>query len=299
MASPSSTHRPAFQDEPIPSYPDLPGKIAIVTGIGQYGDPSVEDNWGNGAAAAFGLARSGVKVFGCDLDLDAAERTKRRIQKYVPDAVVDVMVADATKSASAAGFVDAVVKKHGRIDILVNNVGGALRGGPAEMPEEVWDEQFDVNLKSVYIMCHHVLPVMEAQRAGSVINIGSIAGLRYIGKPQAAYAAAKAGVHMFTKHTAVIYADKGVRINVVVPGLIFTPMLARTANYYGGNYDEFIKTRHGQVPTGEMGTSTDVANAILFLASTVASRHMTGQELIIDGGMTSSTGSVTSGMAEK
>ncbi|KIX97457.1 uncharacterized protein Z520_06909 [Fonsecaea multimorphosa CBS 102226] len=295
----ASTHRPAFQDEPIPSYPDLPGKVAIVTGIGQYGDPSVEDNWGNGAAAAFGLARSGVKVFGCDLDLDAAERTKRRILKHVPDAVVDVTVADATKASSVEAFVGTVMQRHGRIDVLVNNVGGAHRGGPADMPEEVWDQEFNVNLKSVYMMCHFVLPVMESQRSGSVINIGSIAGLRYIGKPQVAYAAAKAGVHMFTKHTGVLYADKGVRVNVVVPGLIFTPLVARIADYYGGDYEAFVKARHAQVPTGEMGTSTDVANAILFLASNVASRHMTGQELVIDGAMTSSTGSVTSGMAEK
>ncbi|OAP55739.1 hypothetical protein AYL99_09891 [Fonsecaea erecta] len=295
----ASTPRPAFQDEPIPHYPDLPGKVAIVTGIGQYGDPKVEDNWGNGAAAALGLARSGVKVFGCDLDLAAAERTKQRIQKHVPDAVVDVVVADATKAASAEAFVGTVMQRHGRIDILVNNVGGAHRGGPVEMPEEVWDQEFNVNLKSVYMMCHFVLPVMERQGAGSVINIGSIAGLRYIGKPQVAYAAAKAGVHMFTKHTGVYYADRGVRVNVVVPGLISTPLVARIADYYGGDYEEFVRTRNAQVPTGEMGSSADVANAVLFLASNIASRHMTGQELIIDGGMTSSTGSVKSGMAEK
>ncbi|KAH0829676.1 3-oxoacyl-[acyl-carrier-protein] reductase FabG [Fonsecaea pedrosoi] len=300
----TSTHnrpRPAFQDEPIPIYPDLPGKVAIVTGIGQFGDPAVEDNWGNGAAAAFALARSGVKVFGCDVDLAAAERTKRRIEKHVPGAVVDVAVADATDSASIEAFVRAVTQRHnGRVDILVNNVGGAHRGGPVEMPEELWDQELTLNLKSVYLMCHFVLPVLTAQPAGgAVINIGSIAGLRYIGKPQAAYAAAKAGVHMFTKHTAVYYADKGVRINVVVPGLISTPLVSRIAEYYGGDYDEFVRTRNAQVPTGEMGTSADVANAILFLASSVASRHMTGQELVIDGGMTSSTGSVNSGMAEK
>ena len=295
----SSTHRPAFQDEPLPSYPDLPNKVAVVTGIGQFGDPSVEDNWGNGAAAAFGLARCGAKIFGCDLNLEAAERTKQRIQKYVPGAVVDVMTADATISASVEALVEAVLKRHGRIDILVNNVGGAQRGGPVEMPEDVWDQQFEINLKTVYMMCHYVLPVMEKQHAGAVVNIGSIAGLRYIGKPQSAYAAAKAGVIQFTKHTGVYYADKGVRMNVVVPGLMFTPLVRKISNYYGGNYEDFVKTRHSQVPMGEMGTSTDVANAVLFLCSNVASRYMTGQELVIDGGMTSSTGSVASGMAEK
>jgi NAD(P)-dependent dehydrogenase (short-subunit alcohol dehydrogenase family) len=294
-----STHRPPLQDLPLPCYPDLPGKVALITGIGQHGDPSIEDNWGNGAAAAFALARNGVKIFSCDINLEAGERTKNRILSFVKDAVVDVMTADVTSSSSAEELVKACLAKHGRIDILVNNVGGAQRGGPVEMPEDIWDQQFNINLKTVYLMCHHVLPGMEAQHSGAVVNIGSIAGIRYIGKPQSAYAAAKAGVSQFTKSTAVYYAPKGVRLNTVVPGLMWTPLLSRIANYYGGNYEEFVKTRHEQVPMSEMGTSSDVANAILFLCSDVASRYMTGQDLVLDGGMTSSTGSVTSGMAEK
>jgi NAD(P)-dependent dehydrogenase (short-subunit alcohol dehydrogenase family) len=113
--------------------------------------------------------------------------------------------------------------KHGRVDILINNVGKSEPGGPAELSEETWDSQTDVNLKSVYLMCHLVLPIMERQAdGGRVLNVASIAGLRYVGKPQVAYAATKAAIIQFTRTTAVIYAQRtggNVRLNTVVPGL--------------------------------------------------------------------------------
>lgn len=148
------------------------------------------------------------------------------------------MQGDATSSHSAKAVVDACIAKHGRIDILVNNVGRSEPGGPAEMSEEVWDSQTDINLKSVYLFCHLVLPIMEKQdKGGCVVNISSVAGLRYIGKPQVAYAATKAAVIQFTKTTAVIYAKKKIRLNTVVPGLIDTPLVKVLADKYaeGGN----------------------------------------------------------------
>jgi len=170
-------------------------------------------------------------------------------------------------------------------------VGRSERGGPAEMTEEVWDAQIAINLKTVYLTCHEVLPIMEEQKSGAVVSIGSIAGLRYIGKPQVAYAATKAAVMQFTKHTAVIYAQKGVRLNAVLPGLMFTPLVHTIAGKYaGGDYEGYVKTRHEQVPTGKMGTSFDVANAVIFLSSNVAARYITGQKVVVDGGIVSSTG---------
>lgn len=148
------------------------------------------------------------------------------------------MQGDATSSHSAKAVVNACIAKHGRIDILVNNVGRSEPGGPAEMSEEVWDSQTDINLKSVYLFCHLVLPIMEKQDTGGcVVNISSVAGLRYIGKPQVAYAATKAAVIQFTKTTAVIYAKKKIRLNTVVPGLIDTPLVKVLADKYaeGGN----------------------------------------------------------------
>ena len=153
------------------------------------------------------------------------------------------------------------------------------------MSEEVWDAQMDVNLKSVYLMCHHVLPIMEAQKSGAVVNLASIAALRYIGKPQIAYNTTKAGIIQFTKATALIYASKGVRLNTVVPGLMHTPLIGSLAEKYNnGDVEGLIKKRNSSVPMGKMGESHDTAYSIVFLASACA-RHITGQKLVVDGGI--------------
>lgn len=228
---------------------DLTGKVALITGVGCIGD-----GWGNGTTIATLFARQGAVVFGCDISLDAAERAASQIRAESPSHEISVMYGDATSSASCKEVVEACVAKYGRIDILINNVGRSEPGGPAEMSEEVWDKQMDVNLKSVYLYCHLVLPIMEKQeRGGSVVNISSIAGLRYIGKPQVAYSATKAAILQFTKVTAVIYAPKKVRLNTVVPGLINTPLVKMLADKYaGGDYEGFCKKRDGQVPMGRM-----------------------------------------------
>lgn len=164
------------------------------------------------------------------------------------------------------------------------------------MSEEVWDAQTDVNLKSVYLMCHLALPIMEKQSSGGcVLNVSSVAGLRYIGKPQVAYAATKAAIIQFTKTTAVIYAQRTqgkVRLNTVVPGLINTPLVTMLADKYaGGDQAGYRKTRDAQVPTGKMGSAWDVAHAGLFLCSDEAS-YVTGQEIVVDGGIVDSTGRI-------
>lgn len=275
----------------LPIYPDLHGKVALVTGIGQVGPMDVTDIWGNGAAISVVLARNGVKVFGCDINVKAGNRTKSRIQAEVPDAIVDVVTTDVTSSSAVESLVQACVQKHGRIDILINNVGRNEPGGPVEISEQTWDDQVNINLKSVYLTCHYVLPVMESQGTGSVVNISSVAGLRYLGKAEVAYSAAKAAVTQFTKHTAVLYAKKGIRLNTVLPGLMFTPLVYAIADKFSnGDAESFVATRNGQVPMGKMGTSLDVANAVAFLSSTVAASFVTGQELVVDGGMVSSTG---------
>lgn len=186
------------------------------------------------------------------------------------------------------------MQKHNRIDILVNNVGKSEPGGPAELNEETWDAQTDVNLKSVYLLCHLVLPVMESQATGgAVLNVSSVAGLRYIGKPQVAYAATKAAIIHFTKTTAVIYAQRTggkVRLNTVVPGLMDTPLVSVLAKKYaGGDEEGYRKVRAQQVPMGRMGSAWDVAHAALFLCSDEAG-YVTGQEIVVDGGITDSTG---------
>ncbi len=260
----------------------LSGKVAVVTGCGTIGE-----GWGNGKAIAVLLARQGASVFGCDLNLEAAQATQRVIEQEGGTAAVQC--ADVTDSQQAKAFVEACLARFGRIDILVNNVGRSEPGDPVTMSEDIWDEQMDVNLKSAFLMCKHVLPVMEQHGGGSVVNISSIAGLRYVGKPQVAYAAAKAALMQMTRTTAVLYASRNIRLNCVVPGLVFTPLVRRLADKYAkGDFDGFVAHRHQQVPMGRMGDAWDVANAVVFLAAD-ESRYITAQEIVVDGGITAAT----------
>lgn len=267
---------------------DMTDQVVLITGIGCQ-----EEGWGNGIAIAALFARQGARIFGCDLFLSAAEISKNRILDELPNANVQVMQADATSKVDMQAFVQACIKIHQRIDILINNVGSSENGDPASMSEETWTQQIDVNLKSVYLTTHLVLPIMENQASGgSVVNISSVAGMRYIGKPQVAYAAAKAAIIQFTKVTAVLYAAKGIRLNTVVPGLIDTPLVKRLADKYAeGDYEGFRETRARQVPAKRMGTAFEVAHCVLFLASKEAS-YVTGVEIVVDGAFTCSTGEV-------
>lgn len=260
----------------------LDGKVALVTGCGSIGE-----GWGNGKAISVLLARQGARVFGVDLTLEAARATQKLIHEE--QGVAEVMTADVTKAADVGNMVDACLAKFGRIDILINNVGRSEPGGPVEMDEDTWDEQMAVNVKSAYLTCKRVLPVMERQGGGSIVSISSIAGLRYVGKPQVAYAAAKAALMQLTQTTAVLYAGRGIRLNCVVPGLVFTPLVRRLADKYAqGDFDGFVAHRHKQVPMGHMGDAWDIAHAVLFLASDEA-KYITAQQIVVDGGITAAT----------
>jgi hypothetical protein len=155
------------------------------------------------------------------------------------------------------------------------------------MSEEVWDAQVDFNLKSVFLGCKHVLPVMERQGGGAIVNIASTSGLRWTGAAQVAYAATKAGVIQFSRVVAAQYAAKGIRVNTVVPGQLHTPMVeARLAKQRaGGDVEALLKSRLERIPLGFAGDGRDTANAALFLASDEA-RFITGTEIVVDGGMT-------------
>ncbi|KAE8378534.1 hypothetical protein BDV26DRAFT_304282, partial [Aspergillus bertholletiae] len=270
----------------FPRYPDLQGKVALIMGAGQTHVPGSEA-WGNGAAIARCLALNGVQIFACDVNLQAAEHTASRIQ--TDGGKCDVVQADVTSETDVRRVVDVVMSKHGRIDILINNVGATVAGDPASMAAEVWDKQIDLNLKSVYLACHTVLPIMEKQGAGCVVNNASIAGLRYIGKPQVAYSAAKAAVIQFTKVTAVMYAPKGIRLNSVVPGFIHTPLVDNFK--FNGQQEVYEKITRQPIPLGRMGDAFDVANSTVFLTSDAA-KYITGQILVVDGGYTSSAASL-------
>jgi len=257
----------------------LQGKIAIITGAGCIGP-----GWGNGRATAVRFAQEGATIFGVERNLDSAAETVERVKTAGGEIVLHQ--ADVTDSASVAAMVTACMKQFDRIDVLVNNVGGSAHGGPVEMPEEVWDAQMDSNLKSVFLTCKHVLPVMEKQNSGAIVNLASTSGIRFTGAFQVGYAASKAGVIQLSRAIAVQYASKGIRVNTVIPGQLHTPMVeARLAKQRaGGDIEALLKQRLARIPAGFMGDGRDTANAALFLASDEA-RFVTGTEILVDGGM--------------
>lgn len=262
----------------------LDGKVAIVTGCGSFAP-----GWGNGKAIAVLLARQGATVLGVDVDMDAAEAT-REIAKSEGHPI-DVAACDVTSGEQVQALIGDCVARYGRLDILINNVGRSEPGNPETMDEDMWRRQLDLNLTSVFLTCKAALPIMVDQGAGAIVNISSIAGQRWVGKDQVAYATAKAGLVQFTKVTAVSYAAKGVRLNCVVPGLMMTPLVHRLAEKYNaGDFEGMVARRNAQVPMARMGDAWDVAHATLFLASEEA-RYITGTELVVDGGITAFTGS--------
>ena len=255
------------------------GKVALITGAGCIGP-----GWGNGRAAAVLFAREGAKVFAVDKDPDAMTETVARVGN---EGEIATHVCDVLDDTQVGAMTEACRQKFGRIDILINNVGGSAAGGAAEISVESFDNQIDYNLKSVFLACRHVIPVMIEQGGGAIVNTASSSGTRFTGSPQIGYASAKAAVIQFSRVTAVQYAGKGIRVNTVVPGQMHTPMVeARLAKQRsGGDIEALLKSRVARIPLGFMGDGRDTANAVLFLASDEA-RFITGTEIVVDGGMT-------------
>ena len=257
----------------------LKGRVALVTGAG-----SVGPGWGNGRAIAVRFAEEGALVFGTDRDAARLVETAQRVE--AAGGTLATADCDSTSSVGVAAMVAQCIERFGRIDVLVNNVGGSARGGPVEMDEAVWDNQVEQNLKSVFLACKHVLPHMERQGGGAIVNISSTSGLRWTGSAQIAYASTKAGVIQFSRALAVQYAADRIRVNTVVPGQLHTPMVeVRLAGQRaGGDVQALLKQRQSRIPLPFMGDGRDTAAAALFLASDEA-RFITGAELLVDGGM--------------
>lgn len=260
----------------------LSGKTALVVGAGSIGP-----GWGNGKATAVTFARHGAQVFCVDRNLTAAQETARIIESE--GGYATAFAADVAKASDIEAMVAACLKAYGRIDVLDNNVGIAETGGVVDVSEADWDRVFAVNLKSAYLAMKHVIPVMQKQGGGSIINISSIASIRHLGVSYITYATTKAAMNQLTRSTAVEYAEQNVRVNAILPGLMKTPMVENSAglaaSYAKGDVEAMWRARAAQVPMRRMGDAWDVANAALFLASD-ESRYVTGIELVVDGGIT-------------
>jgi NAD(P)-dependent dehydrogenase (short-subunit alcohol dehydrogenase family) len=259
----------------------LDGKVAMVVGAGSIGP-----GWGNGKAAAVLYAREGAKVLALDINEAAARETVKIIEGEGGTARARAM--NAAKAAEVEAAVAYCRSEFGRIDILHNNVGIASLGGPVEVAEEEWDRVMAINLKSVFLACKYALPVMVEQGRGAIVNISSIAGIRYTGVPYITYSTSKGAILPFTRAIALQYAKEGIRANAILPGLMNTPMIyagLQAAYSSKANDAEMVKAREAQCPMGRMGDAWDVAYAALFLASDEA-KYITGTEIVVDGGIT-------------
>jgi NAD(P)-dependent dehydrogenase (short-subunit alcohol dehydrogenase family) len=260
----------------------LKGKTAVVIGAGSIGP-----GWGNGKATAVVFARHGAQVLCVDRNSNAAQETVDIIVSE--GGIATAFTADAAKNSDIEAAVAACLKTYGRIDVLDNNVGIAEVGSVVDVPEADWDRVFAVNLKSAYLAMKHVIPIMERQGGGSIINISSIASIRHLGVSYITYATTKAAMNQMTRSTAVEFARKNIRVNAILPGLMKTPMVEHSVglaqSYAKGDVEAMWRARDAQVPMGHMGEAWDVANAALFLASD-ESRYVTGIELVVDGGLT-------------
>jgi NAD(P)-dependent dehydrogenase (short-subunit alcohol dehydrogenase family) len=258
----------------------LKDRVAIVVGAGQ----SPGEGMGNGRATALTFAREGAHVLCVDHHLESAQETVDLIGAGGGTAIA--FKADVTRNAELEAMVADAHRRWGRIDILHNNVGVSLAGGDAELlalTEEALDRCVAINLKSCIFAAKHVIPIMRRQQSGAIINISSMAAITTY--PYVAYKATKSAMIAFTEQLAYQNAPYGIRANVILPGLMNTPMAVDTrAREFKKTRAEVEAERDARVPLRrKMGTGWDVANAALFLASDEAN-FITGVTLPVDGG---------------
>jgi NAD(P)-dependent dehydrogenase (short-subunit alcohol dehydrogenase family) len=258
----------------------LKGKIAVIVGAGQ----GPGEGLGNGRATALRFAQEGAAVLAIDRDLGSAEQTAAMVGAEGGQCVA--FEADVTQERTLAAAIRDARERWGRVDILHNNVGISIAGGdasPLEITEAVFDHMSAVNLRGTIMACKHALPIMREQRSGAIINISSVAA--WVDYPLVAYKATKAAMIAFTQQVAIQNAAFGIRANVILPGLMDTPMAVDTrARTSGRSRAEVAAERDAKVPLRRrMGTAWDVANAALFLASDEAN-FITGVALPVDGG---------------
>jgi NAD(P)-dependent dehydrogenase (short-subunit alcohol dehydrogenase family) len=258
----------------------LEGKTAIIVGAGQ----SPGEGMGNGRATALRFAQEGAKIMAVDRDLNSAEETALMVKRQGGECFA--FEADVTKEATLAATMAAAQQRWGRIDILHYNVGVSITGGDApllDITEEAFDRVCTINLRGAIMTCKHVIPIMRQQRSGVIIMISSLAALEKY--PYVTYKATKAAMIAFTKQVAIQNAEYGIRANVILPGLMNTPMaIEPRVRVSGKSRTQVVTERDARVPLRhKMGTAWDVANAALFLASDEAN-FITGVALAVDGG---------------
>lgn len=261
----------------------LKDKNAVIFG---GGSPTGKIN--NGLATGIVYALEGARLTVVDVDQAAVDIAVERIKQECAQSGMrpQVMgcVADVTDERAVAAAVDTSLEAYGRIDVLHNNVGVVRMGGPETMQVGEWEAVLRVNLTSAFITTHHVLPLMLEQGAGTIVNIASVGGLRYIGYNYPSYSATKGALIEFTKNIALQHASNGIRANTVAPGYIASPMMYEQISSSYDSVEQMMQERNALSPTGRMGEPFDVAHAALFLASDEA-KYVNGVCLPVDGGL--------------
>lgn len=272
----------------------LADKTAIIFGGGQIPGETI----GNGRATAITFAREGARVALVDRNLQSAEETAHMVVENGGDALA--IQGDVCNENDCQRAIAQCHSRFERIDILHNNVGtGDDDAGPVSITLDAWKKIFDVNLNGMLSACKHVLPIMQSQNSGCIINMSSIisqcSDLSVAGSSvnpdadegQIAYKTSKAAINTMTESMAISQAPYGIRVNAILPGLMDTPTAIEALNSATGvPRDELRALRAKQVPLGQVqGTAWDVANAALFLASDEA-KFVTGVLLRVDGGQT-------------
>jgi len=244
------------------------GNVALVTGGGS----------GMGRAAAMAFAAHGAKVVVVDISEANAAETVRLIEEQGGEALA--VTCDVTKSEDVEAAIAATLATYGRLDAAFNNAGLEHELlGIAETPDDIFDRTIGVSMRGVFLCMKHEIPLMLASGGGAIVNNSSAAGL--VGfKGQGAYTGAKHGIVGLTKCAALDYADVGVRVNAICPGIVDTPMMDRVTH----DTDEGRAGVVAMMPIGRMGTPEEVANAVLWLCSDSAS-FITGNAMQVDGGM--------------
>ena len=260
----------------------LKDKTAMVIGAGQA--PGSSPAIGNGRATSVLFAREGAKILAVDRYLASAEETVTMIKDEGGEAAA--VEADVTDEAAIVAAVQTCVDQLGRIDILHYNVGMSVEAGDAPITEittESFDKIVSVNLRGMVYACKHTLPVMREQGAGAIVSISSMAA--WENYPWVGYKATKAAMIALTEQLAIQNAEFGIRANVILPGLMDTPMAVdRRVEAWGRSREDVAAERDAKIPLlGKMGTAWDVAYAALFLASDEA-KFITGAALPVDGG---------------
>jgi NAD(P)-dependent dehydrogenase (short-subunit alcohol dehydrogenase family) len=258
----------------------LAGRTALVLGGGHGDTTGPAGVVGIGFATATTFARHGANTVVVDRDGDAAERTVAAIRDLGGEGIA--LIADATDGDQLDAAVTGALSAYGRIDVVHNNVGVTQLGGPTELSLLQWRATMAVNLDSVFLSAQLTIPHL-LRTGGSMVNVSSTASIRWTGYAYPAYAAAKAAVNQLTRSLALQYADRGIRVNAILAGLIDTPLVYR--QLAGGDGAAEVRARRAALsPTGAMGTAYDIANAALFLASDEAA-YITGTLLPVDGGL--------------